>query len=391
MSVTPLAVVNNDVDDQISEASAVTVGVTRNSSISTAGLSGGQVAGQDVDMYKVKVVAGQRLQFDIDRNSTSALDSYLRLFDSAGKQLAYNDNAAAPGEVLVKDSFLVYTFATAGTYYFGISGAANKAYSAVDGTGDVTASTGAYGFVLVDSTPLYIQTGTDPTFQQVLASGNLPIGKDSTIGVTGSKIDVTNRLVELTPDARHPIASGIKIHTLGNSSISRSDFSKWTRWYQEDGSTQVFRLFKDETNVRNTRGLAARIEAYSTLHWKAGAWHEWSGTYTIIKPESAAIFQVKNDVNDWAVQLNTDDNGNITLNNRVGADKVIATNMVGKPFAVRVRDNGLNYEVYLNSVLVGTGSYARPDGYTSFRWGMYVGASTVDHDAMVFVSGATVV
>ncbi|QOV91052.1 PPC domain-containing protein [Humisphaera borealis] len=388
MAGTPVP--NTDVDDQISEAPAVSVGVARYGSISTAGLSGGLVAGRDVDMYKISVVAGQRLRFDIDRTSTSALDSYLRLFNAAGTQLAASDNAAAPGETLAKDAYLEYTFATAGTYYFGVSGAANKAYSATAGTGDVTGSTGAYGCVVVDSTPLYLQTGTDPTFQQVLASGNLPVGEDSTTGVTGSKIDVTNRLVELTTSAKRPIAQAIRIHTLGNSSILRANFSKWSRWYQEDGSTQVFRLFKGETNVRNTRELAARIEAFSTLRWQKGAWHQWSGTYTIIKPIGTSIFQVKNDVNDWAVSLNMSANGDIVLNHRRGVDKVIATNMVGKPFHVRIRDDGLNYEVYLNGVNVGTGSYERPTGYTSFRWGMYMGASAVTQDAMVFVSGATV-
>ncbi len=390
MSIT-LAAVNNDINDQISEALSISVGGSRNASISATDLSNGQVAGQDVDMYKVTVLAGQKVQFDVDRQSTSALDSYLRVFNSAGAQLAASDNAAAPGETLGKDSYLEYTFGTAGTYYFSVSGAANKAYSAVDGTGDVTGSTGGYNIALRDNTPLYSQTGTDPTWEQVLASGNLIIGQDSTTGVTGSTINVNNPFVETTAYSKRPIASAIQIHTVGNSFITRSNFSKWSRWYQEDGNTQVFRLFTGETNVRNDRPLAARIEAFSATKWQTGAWHEWSGTYRIIKPHGAAIFQVKNDVNDWAVALNMNANGDITLNRRIGTDEVIATGMTGKAFDIRVRDNGLDYEVYLNGTLAGTGSYSRPSGYTTFRWGMYMGETVVDRDAMVFVSGATVV
>ncbi|MEY3895743.1 MAG: hypothetical protein RLZZ214_1263 [Verrucomicrobiota bacterium] len=237
---------------------------------------------------------------------------------------------------------------------------------------------------------LFTQQGDDLPFAEVVKSGKLPKGKNSKIGVTGSAIDVKNALVELTPEARRPVPTEIRIHTLGSSVIPRADFKKWSRWYQEDGSTQVFRLFKGEVNMRNARENAARIEAFSNVSWKRGDWHEWSGTYTIIKPHGAAIFQAKNNINDWSVQINMNPKGDIMLNHRRGEDKVIATGMVGKPFHIRVRDNGLDYEVFLDGRKVGEGSYARPTGTTGFRWGMYLGKSAVNQDAMIFVSGATV-
>lgn len=64
--------------------------------------------------------------------------------------------------------------------------------------------------------------------------------------------------------------------------------------------------------------------------------------------------------------------------------------MAGKPFYIRVRDNGKDYEVYLDGNKVGEGFYARPEGTTGFRWGMYLGKSAVNDDAMIFVSGATI-
>jgi hypothetical protein len=240
------------------------------------------------------------------------------------------------------------------------------------------------------SEPLFTAQGTDPTFEELVKRGKLPDGQSSKDGVTGSKVNVNNGLVELTPEARRPIAREIRIHTLANSAIRRGDFGEWSRWYQEDGSTQVFRLFKGETNVHNARENAARIEAFSNVEWKRGTWHEWSGTYTIIKPHGAAIFQAKNNLNDWSVQINMNSSGDVILNHRRGKDQVIAKQRVGKPFLIRVRDNGQDYEVYLDGKKVGEGIYARPAGTTRFRWGMYVGKNAVTQDAMIFVSGATV-
>jgi len=240
------------------------------------------------------------------------------------------------------------------------------------------------------SEPLYTQKGTDPPFEKLMKSGKLEDGGVSKDGVIGSKVNVDNRRVEITPNAKRPIPREIKLHTLGNSAIPRGDFGKWTRWYQEDGSTQVFRLFKGEENVRNARANAARTEAFSELNWKEGDWHQWSGTYTIIEPHGAAIFQAKNDVNDWSVQINMTSQGDVVLNHRRAKDQVIAKAMVGKPFHILVRDNGKDYEVHLDGKKVGAGSYARPAGKTNFRWGMYLGGNAVTRDAMIFVSGATV-
>lgn len=239
--------------------------------------------------------------------------------------------------------------------------------------------------------PLYTQEGTDPTFAEIMSGGRLPQGSNSTGGVTGSIIHVNKRLVEVGSNASQHISEYISLHTLANSAIRRKDFPKWTRWYQEDGNTQIFRLFKGETNVHNSRPLSARVETYSKLTWPQGAWHEWSGAYTIIKPEAACLFQVFSDKFVWAVHLDMDGEGNVIFDPRRDPKhkKIIAANMTGKPFFIRVRDNGWDYEVYLNNQKVGFGSFPRPGAKTGFRWGLYKGEHPVLHDAMVFVTGAT--
>ncbi len=238
---------------------------------------------------------------------------------------------------------------------------------------------------------LYTQSGSDVPFAQLISQNILPVGFNSTLGVKGSEINVNNGVVEVGAYARLGIVQAMGIHTVGNSAISRASFPRWSRWYQEDGNTQVFRLFKGEYNVRNTRGQAARIEAHSNVSWGRGAWHEWVGRYTFVKPMNGAIFQVFNPINQWALQLGMNSNGDITLNHRRNqADQVIARGMAGKGFDLRVRDNGQDYEVYINGAKVGAGSYDRPTGNSGFRWGMYVGATDVTQDGMIFVTGATV-
>ena len=239
--------------------------------------------------------------------------------------------------------------------------------------------------------PLYRQIGSDPTFAELMEAEAIPVGRNSTEGVIGSTIDVNNELVEQGTLGNNPIPQDINIHTLGNSFIPRKDFAKWTRWYQEDGNTQIFRLFEGEHNVRNDRANAARIEAFGGPRFQHGDWHEWQGAYTVVKPHGCSIFQSKNNKNEWAVMINLHDNGDIKLNHRRHKeDQIIARNMTGKQFTLKVRDNGRDYEVYLDGEKVGDGHYDRPEGHTRFRWGMYVGGKTlVRHDAMIFVTGVT--
>lgn len=55
--------------------------------------------GLDVDFIEFQLNAGDEVTIDIDTAGLgSSLDSVLRLFDSAGNQLAFSDNTAAPDE-----------------------------------------------------------------------------------------------------------------------------------------------------------------------------------------------------------------------------------------------------------------------------------------------------
>lgn len=239
-----------------------------------------------------------------------------------------------------------------------------------------------------EAVELYTQKGTDPSFESLVEKKAIPVGVNSKTGVKGSKISVNHDVLGKSVGGKHPIPKDIAIHTVGNSVIPRKDFPNWTRWYQEDRNTQIFRIFKGDYNVRNTRKGAPRVESFSKLKWGRGDWHEWEGTYTIVKPMGCAIFQAKSPKLDWSVMINMTDEGDIVLNHRRHQeDKIIAKNMVGKSFLLKVRDNGHEYEVFFNGKKVGEGHYDRPTEQTNFRWGMYRG-STATKDGLLFVTGA---
>ncbi|MEQ9481247.1 Ig-like domain-containing protein [Coleofasciculus sp. F4-SAH-05] len=99
--------------------------------------------GLDIDLYKIQVNAGELLTVDIDAQvNGSTLDSYLRLFDANGNQLAANDDADG------RDSALSLFAPTTGTYYVGVSSEGNEIYDPrIEGSGSEE-DTGEYDIAI---------------------------------------------------------------------------------------------------------------------------------------------------------------------------------------------------------------------------------------------------
>jgi subtilisin family serine protease len=98
--------------------------------------------GRDVDIFAVTLAGGQTIVLDVDArvlSGGSTLDSYLRVFDASGRQLAANDDAGGS-----YDSLITFTPVTAGTYYVGVSGYRNSAYNPATAGSGRTGSTGVY-------------------------------------------------------------------------------------------------------------------------------------------------------------------------------------------------------------------------------------------------------
>jgi len=233
------------------------------------------------------------------------------------------------------------------------------------------------------------QVGTDPIWEEIIEANQIPIGENSRAGITGSVVRVNHDLVQEGSYGNQPIEQAIRIHTVGNSFIRRNEFYRWSRWYQEDGNTQIFRLFAGEYNVRNQRPNSARIEAFSAHRWHKGdGWQEWTGRVTLVNPVGS-IFQIKAPGPvDWPLMITAAGTDAISINRRHQDRTRVET---GRQFDLRVRDNGYDYEVYVNGNLEVSGSFDRQGLHNTFRWGMYVGGRTrPDHDAMLLVTGATV-
>jgi hypothetical protein len=230
---------------------------------------------------------------------------------------------------------------------------------------------------------------------------------DTLDGEAGTRIDVANSSLESENYGNRAFSTDNRLHTLGNSSLARANFCEWTRWYQEDGNTQIFRLFAGDENVQGDppRELAARSEAFTPSNFGYNydaanpRFRQWTGRYRIRKPQDGSIFQSKHSGSDaWSVQLQMEPNGDVYVEKRRAGRTKIGTAMNGKSFDVAVLDNGLSYKVYYREGssstplgagnLVASGTWTRNgSGANQFRWGTYIGAQESE-GSEVYVSGA---
>jgi hypothetical protein len=258
---------------------------------------------------------------------------------------------------------------------------------------------------------LFRRPGTDASFADLLAGGVVTAGQRFFAGpVTGSLIAVNHVLLEQQVDKPGPIPKDIGLHTQASGGISRKDFAKWTRWYREDGNVQVFRLFKGEQNFRDGTGAAGspgRVEAYSKmLVVEPGTWCEWEGTYTIVEPVGACIFQLMHAGSLWPMHIDMTAAGEVHFLRRreaPGLERTVslAKDLAGKSIRVKVRANGTAFEVYQKDplddgpwtlVTKGVGPKAE-DNNIQFRWGLYCGSKkgqTVAKGALLFVTGVII-
>jgi Ca2+-binding RTX toxin-like protein len=110
----------------------------------------------DVDLYKIQADAGDRLLVDIDAQTFgSPLDSYLRVFNSAGVEVAAADG---DGSSYV-DALLSFSVSTSDTYYIGVSGSYNSYYDPNVANSGYGYSTGDYSVRIAVAAPQTI-TGT---------------------------------------------------------------------------------------------------------------------------------------------------------------------------------------------------------------------------------------
>ena len=103
-----------DIPGNSSTTTVITIGGTVSDVLEVIG---------DHDWIRVDLVAGQKVTITL--NGITLVDPYLRLRDASGNLLAQNDDISSG---VVRDSKIVYTATTTGTYYLDV-GAFNEAYT----------------------------------------------------------------------------------------------------------------------------------------------------------------------------------------------------------------------------------------------------------------------
>jgi hypothetical protein len=132
----------------------------------------------DVDLIKFVAKAGDRVGFQTESRGGSKINTFVRLFDASGKQIASNnDGSWLNVDPTTKFSFLEYNFSKAGTFYVGVSLNPNKAYNITTGGGDVAGTTtGAYRLRVLNTAP------------QIVVSS--PFGSSPVKGDTGNGLTI---------------------------------------------------------------------------------------------------------------------------------------------------------------------------------------------------------
>jgi autotransporter-associated beta strand protein len=147
-------------------ATAVPIG-----NVGRAGLGANEtlVLPTDVDFFSFNVVAGQLVTFETTGDVAVGVDTFLRLFDGTGTQLAFNDDGPTPGKPGSRDASFSYLFTRAGTYYIAVSGYPNYHADALTGANVIPGSTGDYGLSVFLTPPT---PDPDATLRQATPLGS---------------------------------------------------------------------------------------------------------------------------------------------------------------------------------------------------------------------------
>ena len=238
--------------------------------------------------------------------------------------------------------------------------------------------------------------------------------------------------------SRRPLLSLTHTHTLPPSSPLPPpplQVLDYPRWHQRTGNHHIFRLFRGEENLWGVRKMAARVEAAAKNDTYYGGdpkdastapWHSFQGNLTLfnwylkratttkhlkpsintppppssfqgtlilIKPvEGGTVFQGYNSMlggwwADGVMTVDADGNSNVVVKERSNSKanrEVSGSSLTGVPLHIVHRDNGFNFEVYVNGRLMLSASLNRnPKDAKAIRK-IYAGTDDGRCVAMVF-------
>jgi len=210
---------DNEPNDTTAQATPVTFDANGTARFSGVTLGNGLFANLDVDLYRLTLPRGGLITaetFAARLPSPSTLDTYLRLFNANGVEIAANDQTSG------RDSFIDFFVNTGGTYFVGVSGFGNDDYVAATGGTGRNQSLGVYNLALT------VQLANDDvvTFtsaQDTALPRRVPFAENQTQGVTSSSIVVSDTRQILDVDVRlnitHTFVSDLRISLIGPNNV----------------------------------------------------------------------------------------------------------------------------------------------------------------------------
>ncbi len=160
----------NDVTGSATDSGLIDVG-----SVTVAGgvIGNGPLGGADRDLFFVEITAQAELPLLLTAEMTSAdaeLDGYLRVFDSAGYEIARNDDASHADAKPVLHTYVL----AAGFYFVGVSDALNPIYSPVDASTGRAAGSGSYDLSIALSPAASLDGSIEPVDDNSVPVDALP-------------------------------------------------------------------------------------------------------------------------------------------------------------------------------------------------------------------------
>lgn len=125
------------------------------------------IGATDIDLYRFNATLSGQIQIRTQTNGEFSADTYLRLFDAEGKEIAANDDE----NELTRGSFLAANVLKGQTYYIGVNGASSQpgAYNPITGEGIVAGVQGDYLLTLNGPQPRPLPPPLPQTEPEILS------------------------------------------------------------------------------------------------------------------------------------------------------------------------------------------------------------------------------
>lgn len=248
---------DNESNDTMAQATPVAFDAGGQATFQGVTLGNGLSGNLDVDLYRIDIPRGAFISAEIFAErltNPSTLDSYLRLFNALGEELAFNDQSVQ------SDSLINFFVQTGGTYYIGVSGFGNDDYDPALAASGSSQSLGAYDLrlrVQIADDDVVTVNSTDPNLPR-----RIPVDPSATQGITSSTITVTDSReiidLNLKLDASHTFTGDLIISLISPQNTEIVMFNR--RGGNGDNLTNT--IFDDEASTTIGNGVAPYNGAY---------------------------------------------------------------------------------------------------------------------------------